>query len=53
MGTADTSSLDRPIWAAREMQSEQPQHEVRLRQGYWIDRYEVINATYRHFEAPP
>jgi formylglycine-generating enzyme required for sulfatase activity len=49
MGTADTSGLDRPVWAARELQSEQPQHEVEITSGYWIDRYEVTNAAYQAF----
>jgi len=49
MGTADTSGLDRPVWAARELQSEQPQHEVEITSGYWIDTYEVTNAAYRAF----
>jgi formylglycine-generating enzyme required for sulfatase activity len=28
---------------------EQPQHEVRLTSGFWIDRYEVTNAAFREF----
>jgi formylglycine-generating enzyme required for sulfatase activity len=49
MGTADTAGLDRPIWAVRELQSEQPQHEVELTSGCWIDTYEVTNAVFQAF----
>jgi len=30
---------------------EQPQHEVCLTKGYWIDKYEVTNAAYQQFIA--
>jgi formylglycine-generating enzyme required for sulfatase activity len=38
-----------PSWVARAMLSEQPQHEVCLTSGYWIDRYEVTNAAWQAF----
>lgn len=38
-----------PAWVSRELPSEQPQHEVCLSAGYWIDRYEVTNATFQAF----
>jgi len=38
-----------PKWVARELPSEQPAHEVRLTAGYWIDAYEVTNASYGAF----
>src|SRR5688572_13799521 len=28
---------------------EQPQHEVHLTQGYWIDKYEVTNKAFQAF----
>jgi iron(II)-dependent oxidoreductase len=49
MGTDDTSSLEPPPWALRELESEQPQHEVRITRGYWIDKYEVTNAAFQAF----
>ncbi len=49
MGTADTSDLTPPDWARRELESEQPQHKVELTSGYWLDRYEVTNASYQEF----
>ena len=49
MGTAESEALNPPSWARREFESEQPQHEVRLSSGYWIDKYEVTNAAFRAF----
>ena len=49
MGTGDTSDLDPPSWAVNELKSEQPQHQVTLTQGYWIDKYEVTNAAFAAF----
>ncbi len=49
MGTLDTGDLDPPSWAANELKSEQPQHQVTLTQGYWIDKYEVTNAAFAAF----
>ncbi|MGH8134796.1 MAG: formylglycine-generating enzyme family protein [Steroidobacteraceae bacterium] len=33
----------------RHLISEQPQHEVRLTKGYWIDRHEVTNEAFGKF----
>ncbi|NJN54985.1 MAG: SUMF1/EgtB/PvdO family nonheme iron enzyme [Anaerolineae bacterium] len=49
MGTGDTSNLEPPAWAARILASEQPQHEVTITQGYWLDKYEVTNAAFQAF----
>jgi formylglycine-generating enzyme required for sulfatase activity len=51
MGTSaeQAAALEPPSWAARELGSEQPQHEVCLSQGYWIDKYEVTNAAFQAF----
>ena len=43
------STSDAPAWVKRELSSEQPQHEVRLTHGYWIDQYEVTNAAFQAF----
>ncbi len=40
---------DVPSWVQQELPSEQPQHEVRLTHGYWIDQYEVTNAAFQPF----
>jgi len=48
-GTADTSSLDNPVWATREKLSEQPQHPVEITRGFWIDKTEVTNAQFQAF----
>ena len=40
-----------PSWVSIEFPSEQPQHEVRLTSGYWIDRYEVTNRAFAAFSA--
>ncbi len=49
MGTGDTGELDPPSWAINELKSEQPQHQVTLTRGFWIDKYEVTNAAYETF----
>jgi iron(II)-dependent oxidoreductase len=49
MGTEDITMLNPPSWAWREIDSEQPQHEVFLSSGYWIDKYEVTNAAFQAF----
>ncbi|MGA9533719.1 MAG: SUMF1/EgtB/PvdO family nonheme iron enzyme [Anaerolineales bacterium] len=49
MGTADPSNLDPPSWAARELTSEQPSHQVQLTSGFWMDKFEVTNAAYDLF----
>jgi len=38
-----------PAFVRRELPSEQPQHEVCLTVGYWIDKYEVTNAAFQAF----
>lgn len=48
-GTADIESVTAPDWVKRIMPSEQPQHEVTLSRGYWIDKFEVSNADFRRF----
>lgn len=54
MGTSDkeadyASTLDAPSWAMNRLSSEQPQHEVCLTQGYWIDEFEVTNQSFQQF----
>lgn len=54
MGTDDATvreirEQNPPRWAAHALESETPQHPVRLTQGFWIDRYEVTNAAFRAF----
>jgi formylglycine-generating enzyme required for sulfatase activity len=54
MGTSEEEaeqalSLDAPGWAGNRISSEQPQHEVCITSGYWIDRYEVTNAAFQAF----
>lgn len=54
MGTSEAEAeaaleLEAPSWATRRLPSEQPQHEVCLSAGYWIDKYEVTNAVYQAF----
>lgn len=38
-----------PGWVANELPSEQPQHEVAVSKGYWIDTYEVTNGAFQAF----
>ena len=38
-----------PSFVLGEFPSEQPQHEVHLTNGYWIDKYEVSNRAFRAF----
>jgi formylglycine-generating enzyme required for sulfatase activity len=40
---------DPPPWVAAEFPSEQPQHEVQLTTGYWIDTTEVTNEAFGAF----
>ena len=54
MGTSDDEAdavrdLDPPFWVKGELRSEQPQHEVRLTSGFWIDKYEVTNSAFQAF----
>jgi formylglycine-generating enzyme required for sulfatase activity len=44
-------ALNPPKFILGELPSEQPQHLVRLTQGYWIDKYEVTNQAFRAFVA--
>jgi formylglycine-generating enzyme required for sulfatase activity len=41
--------LNPPPFVAGEFAGEQPQHEVRLTKGYWIDKTEVTNRAFREF----
>jgi len=54
MGTADAEmpgvkALNPPRFVLRELASEQPQHDVRITNGYWIDKYEVTNESFSAF----
>jgi formylglycine-generating enzyme required for sulfatase activity len=54
MGTAESAipelkALNPPRFVLGELASEQPQHEVHLTQGYWIDKYEVTNEAFSAF----
>ncbi len=54
MGTDDATiqellALNPPAWVEREFASEQPQHEVHLANGYWVDKYEVTNQAFQAF----
>lgn len=40
-----------PEWVVDAFPSEQPQHEVTLSNGFWIDVHEVTNAAYDAFVA--
>jgi formylglycine-generating enzyme required for sulfatase activity len=56
MGTDEASiqelmGLNPPGFVAGEFALEQPQHEVRITQGYWIDQYEVTNKAFQAFVA--
>jgi formylglycine-generating enzyme required for sulfatase activity len=54
MGTSEEEAQalqgsDLPGWVNNALPSEQPQHEVRLTRGYWIDQHEVTNGAYQAF----
>ncbi len=54
MGTDDASiaalkALNPPGFVLSEFASEQPQHEVQITTGYWIDKYEVTNKAFQAF----
>ncbi len=56
MGTDEASiqsltQLDPPGFVIGEFTSEQPQHQVNLTHGYWIDKYEVTNKAFQAFTA--
>lgn len=42
-------ALNPPNFVLKELASEQPQHEVRLTKGYWIDEHEVTNEAFGNF----
>ena len=46
---AELSALNPPGFVLGEFPSEQPQHEVQITHGYWIDKYEVSNKAFRAF----
>ena len=54
MGTDEATiheleALQPPGFVLSEFPLEQPQHEVRITQGFWIDKYEVTNAAFQAF----
>lgn len=54
MGTDEATiqalkALNPPGFVLGEFASEQPQHEVRIANGYWIDKYEVTNKAFQAF----
>lgn len=54
MGTGEeeavyAESLDAPSWASARISSEQPQREVCITEGYWIDEFEVTNQAFQAF----
>jgi formylglycine-generating enzyme required for sulfatase activity len=54
MGTDDATllrvkQLSPPPFVLGELPSEQPQHEVRISRGFWIDKYEVTQKAFRAF----
>src|SRR6185369_15785463 len=56
MGTDDATLAELraqhpPAWVGKELDSERPQHSVRLTKGYWIDKNEVTNAAFAAFVA--
>lgn len=56
MGTDDASiqkltDLNPPSLVLGEFPNEQPQHQVRITAGYWIDKYEVTNKAFQAFVA--
>src|SRR5689334_478509 len=56
MGTSSDQAKDvrdahPPAFIIAELPSEQPQHQVCLTEGYWIDRTEVTNADFQKFVA--
>ena len=38
-----------PNWLQYALDRERPQHEVRIQQGFWLDRNEVTNAAFQAF----
>jgi formylglycine-generating enzyme required for sulfatase activity len=43
------AALEPPAFVLGELAYEQPAHAVRLTRGYWIDRHEVTQASFRAF----
>jgi formylglycine-generating enzyme required for sulfatase activity len=48
---AEIEAQEPPSWMINELPLEQPQHEVCLTAGYWIDTYEATNAAWAAFVA--
>jgi formylglycine-generating enzyme required for sulfatase activity len=48
---ADVEAMAPPDWVVAEFPSEQPDHEVAISTGFWIDRDEVTNAAFDAFVA--
>ncbi len=46
---AALKALNPPGFVLGELASEQPQHEVQITKGYWIDKYEVTNRAFKAF----
>jgi formylglycine-generating enzyme required for sulfatase activity len=46
---SELKALNPPGFVIGEFASEQPQHEVRITAGYWIDKYEVTNKAFQAF----
>jgi formylglycine-generating enzyme required for sulfatase activity len=45
----ELKALNPSSFVLGEFASEQPQHEVRITTGYWIDKYEVTNKAFQAF----
>jgi formylglycine-generating enzyme required for sulfatase activity len=46
---ADLEASGPPAWVASEFPSEQPDHDVTISTGFWIDRDEVTNTAFSAF----
>lgn len=46
---SELRALKPPSFVLNEFASEQPQHEVHITTGYWIDKYEVTNKAFQAF----
>lgn len=56
MGADETTleslkALKPPAWVTHEFDLEKPAHRARITRGYWIDKYEVTNNSFRAFAA--
>jgi formylglycine-generating enzyme required for sulfatase activity len=38
-----------PNWLQYALDRERPQHEVRIQEGFWLDRFEVTNTAFQAF----